>query len=71
MTSEQTPQRRSRDILSWGWQRAAIALAAGALSVLAMAPFDPWPVLFISFPVAVWLIDGAGAGRSAAYLQPP
>jgi apolipoprotein N-acyltransferase len=50
-------------ILSWGWKRAAIALAAGALSALAMAPFNAWPVLFITFPVMVWLIDGAGAGR--------
>lgn len=50
-------------ILSWGWKRAFIALAAGALSVLAMAPFNAWPVLFVTFPVAVWLIDGAGAGR--------
>jgi apolipoprotein N-acyltransferase len=50
-------------ILSWGWKRAAIAFVAGALSVLAMAPFNAWPVLFITFPVMVWLIDGAGAGR--------
>jgi apolipoprotein N-acyltransferase len=50
-------------ILSWGWRRAAIALAAGALSALAMAPFNVWPVLFITFPVLVWLIDGAAAGR--------
>src|SRR4051794_30142168 len=28
-----------------------------------MAPFNAWPVLFLSFPVTVWLIDGAGAGR--------
>ena len=50
-------------ILSWGWKRALIALAAGALSVLAMAPFNAWPVLFLTFPVVVFLIDGAGAGR--------
>ncbi|MGJ4941160.1 apolipoprotein N-acyltransferase [Bradyrhizobium sp. HKCCYLS1011] len=50
-------------ILSWGWKRAGIALAAGALSALAMAPFNAWPVLFITFPVVVWLIDGASAGR--------
>jgi apolipoprotein N-acyltransferase len=50
-------------ILSWGWKRAAIALAAGALSSLAMAPFNAWPVLFLTFPVMVWLTDGAGAGR--------
>ena len=50
-------------ILSWGWKRAVIALVAGALSALAMAPFNAWPVLFLTFPVVVWLIDGAGAGR--------
>jgi apolipoprotein N-acyltransferase len=49
-------------ILSWGWKRAAIALAAGALSALAMAPFNAWPILLVTFPVMVWLIDGAGAG---------
>ena len=50
-------------ILSWGWKRAAVALVAGALSSLAMAPFNAWPVLFLTFPVMVWLIDGAGGGR--------
>jgi apolipoprotein N-acyltransferase len=50
-------------ILAWGWKRAAIAFVAGALSALAMAPFNAWPVLFATFSVAVWLIDGAGAGR--------
>ena len=43
-------------ILAWGWKRALIALAAGALSALAMAPFNFWPILFVTFPVAVgWL----------------
>jgi len=50
-------------ILAWGWKRAAIALLAGALSSLAMAPFNAWPILFVTFPVAVWLIDGAAAGK--------
>ena len=50
-------------ILAWGWKRAAIALAAGALSALAMAPFNAWPILFVTFPVTVWLIDGAAAGK--------
>ena len=50
-------------ILTWGWKRALLAMACGALSVLALAPFNAWPVLFITFPVLVWLIDGAGAGR--------
>ncbi|MDR3467543.1 MAG: apolipoprotein N-acyltransferase [Xanthobacteraceae bacterium] len=50
-------------VLAWGWRRAAIALFAGAASALAMAPFNAWPVLFVTFPVAVWLVDGAAAGR--------
>ena len=50
-------------ILSWGWKRAVIAFGAGAVSALAMAPFNAWPVLLFSFPIVVWLIDGAGAGR--------
>ncbi len=50
-------------VLSWGWRRALLAWSAGALSVLAMAPFDAWPVLFLTFPVTIWLIDGASAGR--------
>jgi apolipoprotein N-acyltransferase len=50
-------------VLSWGWRRRSIAFAAGALSVLAMAPFNAWPILFLTFPTLVWLIDGAGVGR--------
>lgn len=50
-------------VLIWGWKRAAVAFLAGALSVLAMAPFNAWPVLLVTFPVMVWLIDGAGAGK--------
>jgi apolipoprotein N-acyltransferase len=46
-----------------GWRRARLAAGAGGLSVLAFAPFFIWPVLFITLPVLVWLIDAAGAGR--------
>jgi len=50
-------------VLSWGWRRWLIAFGAGALSALAMAPFNVWPILFLTFSTLVWLIDGAGAGR--------
>ncbi|MBY0381836.1 MAG: apolipoprotein N-acyltransferase [Xanthobacteraceae bacterium] len=50
-------------ILTWGWKRAAIAVIAGSASALAMAPFNIWPVLFLTFPVVVWLMDGIGTGR--------
>jgi apolipoprotein N-acyltransferase len=42
-----------------GWRRRGAAFAAGAVSVLAMAPFFAWPVLWATLPVLVWLIDGA------------
>jgi apolipoprotein N-acyltransferase len=41
-----------------GWRRRVIAFAAGALGALAMPPFGVWPVLAVSLPAAVWLIDG-------------
>ena len=50
-------------VLSWGWRRALTAFGAGALSVLALAPFDAWPLLFVTFPVLVWLVDGSAGGR--------
>jgi apolipoprotein N-acyltransferase len=53
-------------VLSWGWRRRAIAFTAGAVSSLAMAPYDLWPILAITFPVLVWLLDGAGAGAAGA-----
>ena len=28
-----------------------------------MAPFNAWPILFLTFPTLVWLIDGAGESR--------
>jgi apolipoprotein N-acyltransferase len=49
-------------VLAWGWRRVLIALLAGAVSALALPPLDLWPIMFISFPVLVWLTDGA-AGR--------
>lgn len=41
------------------WRKASVALAAGAVSVLAFAPFFLAAVLFATLPVLVWLIDGA------------
>ncbi|MGF1455752.1 MAG: apolipoprotein N-acyltransferase [Alphaproteobacteria bacterium] len=42
-----------------GWRRAAVSLGAGALGVLAMAPFFFVPILIVSFTLLVWLLDGA------------
>lgn len=58
------PGERVSSVAQWvvaltGWRRAAVAVGAGSLSVLAMAPFFLWPVLFATLPVLVWLIDGS------------
>ena len=49
-------------ILSWGWRRRGIGFAAGALSALAQPPFFVFPILWLTFPVLVWLLDGAVGG---------
>jgi apolipoprotein N-acyltransferase len=36
-----------------------MAWVAGAISTLAFAPVFAWPVLIFTFPVLVWLLDGA------------
>ena len=35
-----------------------------------MAPINFWPVLFVTFPVLVWLIDGAAAARWRGVRRP-
>jgi apolipoprotein N-acyltransferase len=50
-------------VLAWGLRRTLIAFSAGAISAMAMAPLDAWPLLFVTVPVLVWLVDGAAAGR--------
>ncbi|GKX32990.1 MAG: apolipoprotein N-acyltransferase [Rhizobiaceae bacterium MnEN-MB40S] len=55
--------------LSWGASRWALAFGAGALAVLALAPFDFFAVLFISFAVLVWLLDGATGDPDAGFLR--
>ncbi len=49
--------------LTWGWRRALIAFTAGAVTTLALPPFNLWPLPFLTVPVLVWLIDGSAAGR--------
>ncbi len=48
-----------RILLLEGWRRALVAFLAGALAVLGLAPFNLPLVGFVSFPLLVWLLDGA------------
>jgi apolipoprotein N-acyltransferase len=53
-------------ILLSGWKRVTLAFLMGALASFALPPYDFFAVCFVSFPMLVWLIDGAvdnaGAG---------
>jgi apolipoprotein N-acyltransferase len=49
-------------LLLGGWRRLGVAALAGAAAALSMPPIDLLPALLLSFPVAIWLIDGATAG---------
>ncbi len=40
-----------------GWRHKLAAMLLGVASVLAMAPFFLWPVLLVTLPCLVWLID--------------
>lgn len=66
----QTAPFRLRAVSRWisragRWRRFGLAATAGSVSVLAMAPFHVWPVLFITLPVLVWLLDGAARANTA------
>jgi apolipoprotein N-acyltransferase len=50
-------------VLASIWQRIVIAFIAGVASALALAPFNAWPILFLTFPLLVWLVDGSAAAR--------
>jgi apolipoprotein N-acyltransferase len=56
-----------RFVLLWGWRRGLAAFAAGALAVLAQAPYDFFAACFVSFPVLVWLLDGAAGDARAGF----
>ena len=49
-----------------GKRRVIAAIIAGAISVLAFAPVFFFPILFLTMPVLVWLIDGSDGPRGAA-----
>jgi apolipoprotein N-acyltransferase len=53
--------------LADGWRRNLLALAAGAIGALAMAPVDLLAAMLVTMTIAVWLIDGCvGAVRETA-----
>jgi apolipoprotein N-acyltransferase len=50
-----------------GAKRLLLALGAGGLAAFSMPPFDLWPVLFVSFPLLVWMSEGDCGWRSSFF----
>lgn len=46
-------------MVTYGWRRWLIAALSGSLLSLSLAPYFIFPVLFISLPILVFLLDGA------------
>jgi len=55
-------------MLSSGFKRFLIAILAGAFSTLAQPPFGIFAVNFISFPILLWLIDGAASDPDRGFI---
>lgn len=53
-------------LLSYGSKRVAIAIAAGTASALAMPPYGVFPILALTFPVLVFLLDGVSSDGDAS-----
>ncbi|WMT87207.1 apolipoprotein N-acyltransferase [Pelagibacterium sp. 26DY04] len=51
-------------MLSHGWRRLLLLVAAGAIAALSAAPVFFLVALFIAMPVLVWTLDGAERRRS-------
>ncbi len=53
-------------VLAWGWRRVLIAFLAGSATALALPPLNLWPAPLVTFPILVWLVDGAAASGAGA-----
>ena len=51
--------RQADDALSTWWVRYGVALAAGLLASLSVAPLHGWPILLISLSALIFLVDAA------------
>ncbi|MTI44669.1 Apolipoprotein N-acyltransferase [Roseibium hamelinense] len=53
-------------LLSWGWRRRGLALAAGGIAAFALPPYELLSVLLLAFSMFVWLLDGAIRPKSSS-----
>jgi apolipoprotein N-acyltransferase len=51
-----------------GWRRNLTAIAAGIVASLSLPPADVLPVLWLAFPVLIWLLDGVRSWKGALWV---
>lgn len=59
----------ARVVLLDGWRRRGLAFLAGAVATLGLAPFNIPAAGFVSFPLLVWMLDGAAGAPGAGVLR--
>ena len=69
MTAFSITSLAERIILLEGKKSTLLAICAGGLSALSLAPFHLFPILFVTIPVLVWLLDGAVAPVGSSGLR--
>ncbi len=51
-----------------GWRRNLTAVAAGAVASISLPPADALPLLWLTVPVLVWLLDGVQTKKGALWV---
>lgn len=54
-------------MLQWGWKRALLAIFAGAIGNLALAPVGFFAAFFFSFTLLTWLMDGTASNPESGW----
>ena len=66
----------NRPIVRWadafrrltGWRRNLTSIAAGIVASLSLPPADVLPLLWIAFPILIWLLDGVQTWKGAFWV---
>jgi apolipoprotein N-acyltransferase len=51
-----------------GWRRNLTAIGAGIVASISLPPADALPLLWIAFPILVWLLDGVKTWKGALWV---
>jgi apolipoprotein N-acyltransferase len=70
MTASSRPVVRLADAFRrlTGWRRNLTAIVAGAIASISLPPADALPLLWLTIPVLVWLLDGVQTKKGALWV---